>query len=84
MLRTRMIGDVKVSSLVEYFGPTHVPSVVFPDFDRKELEANLDWVAPNHYAPLMDRFIVAPGELILLPDGLGGFVRRNRKAPQAE
>ena len=26
---------------------------------------------------LMNRFIVAPGELILLPDGQGGFVRRN-------
>ena len=26
---------------------------------------------------LMDRFIVAPGELILLPDGQGGFVRRS-------
>ena len=27
--------------------------------------------------PLMNRFMVAPGELILLPDGLGGFVRRS-------
>ena len=26
--------------------------------------------------PLMNRFIVAPGELILVPDGQGGFVRR--------
>jgi hypothetical protein len=26
---------------------------------------------------LMDRFMVAPGELILLPDGNGGFVRRS-------
>lgn len=26
---------------------------------------------------LMDRFMVAPGELILLPDGEGGFVRRS-------
>ena len=26
---------------------------------------------------LMDRFIVAPGELILLPDGQGGFIRRS-------
>ena len=25
----------------------------------------------------MNRFMVAPGELILLPDGLGGFVRRS-------
>ena len=87
MLRTRMIGDVKVSSLVEYFGPTHVPNVVFPDFDRKELEANLDWVAPNHYAPAIDRFIVAiqiwvvqaGGNTIIVDTGVG-----NRKPRPVE
>ena len=82
-----MIGDVKVSSLVEYFGPTHVPNVVFPDFDRKELEANVDWVAPDHYVPSIDRFIVAiqiwvvqaGGNTVIVDTGVG-----NRKPRPVE
>jgi glyoxylase-like metal-dependent hydrolase (beta-lactamase superfamily II) len=74
-----MIGEYKVSSLIEYFGPTHDPNFVFPDFDRKKLEANLDWLVPNHYHPGLDRFIVAiqiwvvqaGSDIIVIDTGVG-------------
>jgi glyoxylase-like metal-dependent hydrolase (beta-lactamase superfamily II) len=59
MLHTRMIGQCKVSSVVEYFGPTHVPEKTFPEFDRTAVEANRAWLVPNHWIPEMDRFIIA-------------------------
>ena len=54
-----MIGEFKVTSLIEYYGPTHVPEIMFPDFNRSALEENRDWLAPNHWIPEMDRFVVA-------------------------
>ena len=34
MLHSWKIGDIKVSSLVEYCGPTHDPKLVFGAMDR--------------------------------------------------
>ncbi len=54
-----MIGEYKVSSIIEYFGPTHVPEATYPDFNRAGLDPHVGWLAPNHYAPAIDRLIIA-------------------------
>ena len=50
--------------------------------------ANASWLAPHHYVPHMDRFIVtiqiwvvhAGGNVILIDSGVGNF--KNRAAPR--
>ncbi|MFC1885693.1 MBL fold metallo-hydrolase, partial [Thermodesulfobacteriota bacterium] len=79
MLHSRMIGECKVTSLIEFFGPTHVPEIVFPDFKRSVLDENLPWLTPNHYVPEMDKFVIAIGiwivhagsNIILIDSGVG-------------
>lgn len=59
MLRSWTIGDVRVTSLVEYFGPTHDPAVLFPDFDRAAFDAAARRLPAGHYYPSVDRLVVA-------------------------
>ena len=51
MLFTRKIGDAEVGNVVEYSGPTHDPSFLFPDMPREVIEENLHWLAPHHFSP---------------------------------
>jgi hypothetical protein len=39
LLQSWKIGDVRVSSLVEYFGPTHDPEMLYPDYELAMFEA---------------------------------------------
>lgn len=92
MLRTRMIGAARVSSVIEYTGPTHAPEFLFPEIAKPERDAGIaaqsHWLAPNHYVPSMDRFIVtiqcwvvhAGGNTILIDTGVGNF--KTRAAPR--
>jgi glyoxylase-like metal-dependent hydrolase (beta-lactamase superfamily II) len=86
------IGDARITGVVEYSGPTHDPAFLYPAVDKAErdavLQANTQWLAPNHYVPHMDRLIVtiqlwvlhAGGNVILIDTGVG-----NRKPrPTAE
>jgi glyoxylase-like metal-dependent hydrolase (beta-lactamase superfamily II) len=59
MLHTWTIGDVRVSSLVEYFGPTHDPTFLYPKFDRGAFEEIVPYFPPGHYYPAIDRLVVA-------------------------
>lgn len=59
MLHRWQIGDVRVSSLVEYFGPTHDPAFLYPDFDRAAFDAAVATLPPGHYYPAADRLAVA-------------------------
>jgi glyoxylase-like metal-dependent hydrolase (beta-lactamase superfamily II) len=54
-----MIGDVRVTSLVEYFGPTHPTRFLFPDLPEGVLDANRAWLTPNHWYPQIDRLVIA-------------------------
>jgi glyoxylase-like metal-dependent hydrolase (beta-lactamase superfamily II) len=84
VLRTRTIGEYKVSSITEYIGPTHDPQATFPDFNRAGLDPHLGWIAPDHYAPAIDRFIIgiqiwvvqAGSEIILIDTGVGNHKPR--------
>lgn len=94
MLHTRMIGDARVCSVIEYSGPTHPPDFLFPEIPKAErdaqLAANAAWLAPNHYVPHMDRLIVtiqvwvvqAGGNTILIDTGVGN--RKKRAAPRMD
>jgi len=87
-----MIGDARVTRVVEYSGPTHAPEFLFPEISKAERDAGIaaqaSWMAPHHYVPHMDRFVVtiqlwvvqAGGNVILIDTGVGSF--KNRAAPR--
>jgi glyoxylase-like metal-dependent hydrolase (beta-lactamase superfamily II) len=84
------IGDAKITGVIEYSGPTHDPGFLYPAVDKAErdavLQANASWLAPNHYAPGIDKLIVtvqlwvvrAGGNVILVDTGVGN--RKSRTA----
>ena len=92
MIFSRQIGAARVTNVIEYSGPTHAPEFLFPEISKAErdagIAANASWLAPHHYVPHMDRFIVtiqiwvvhAGGNVILIDSGVGTF--KNRAAPR--
>jgi glyoxylase-like metal-dependent hydrolase (beta-lactamase superfamily II) len=88
MINTRKIGDAVITRVQEFSGPTHPPEFLFPAVGRATrhavLEANRNWLAPQHYVPQMDRLIVtiqfwlvqAGGNTILVDTGVGNRKRR--------
>ena len=62
VIHHHQIGDARITGVIEYSGPTHEPDFLYPDIDKAErdavLKANASWLAPNHYAPSIDRLIV--------------------------
>ncbi|HSI40924.1 MAG TPA: MBL fold metallo-hydrolase [Xanthobacteraceae bacterium] len=58
MLQTRMIGDVRVSRVLEMSGPTHDPAFLFPDLPPEEIARQAHWLAPHHWVPAMGRLII--------------------------
>lgn len=91
MIHHHTIGDARITGVIEYSGPTHPPDFLYPDVPKAEreavLKANASWLAPNHYAPGIDRLIVtiqlwvvqAGENVILIDTGVG-----NRKPRPAE
>lgn len=73
------IGDIRVANIVEYFGPTHQPETVFPEFDRAAFSQREDELPPGHWYPHMDRFVIgiqlwvvfAPPNVIVVDTGVG-------------
>jgi glyoxylase-like metal-dependent hydrolase (beta-lactamase superfamily II) len=92
MIQSRMIGDARVTRVVEYSGPTHAPEFLFPEVPKPERDAGIaaqrHWLAPHHYVPHMDRFVVtiqiwvvhAGGNVILIDTGVGNH--KHRAAPR--
>lgn len=90
MIQSRMIGDARVTRVLEYAAPTHDPAFLFPGLDPALLTA-ADWMAPNHYIPSMNRLIVtiqlwvvhAGGNIVVVDTGVGndktrGMARMNK------
>ena len=81
MIRSWKIGDATVVSIVEYFGPTHQPEAVFPEFDRAAFARRADVanVLPGVDGSALDlvvdylTYVVVPAVFMvrfgLLPDG---------------
>ena len=79
MIHHHSIGDAKVTGVIEYSGPTHDPAFLYPAVDKTERDAvlrqNASWLAPNHYAPGIDRLIVYPlvGTFSAIPISVNGL-----------
>ena len=91
MIHHHSIGDAQITGVIEYSGPTHPPEFLYPAVDKAErdavLKANASWLAPNHYAPSIDRLIVtiqlwvvrAGGNVIIVDTGVGNRKSRTRR-----
>jgi glyoxylase-like metal-dependent hydrolase (beta-lactamase superfamily II) len=86
MIHSWSIGDLRVTSVVEYVGPTHVPEATFPAFDRATLDRQANRLPPGAWYPAIERFTIAiqiwilktGTETILIDSGVGN--RKNRPA----
>ncbi|MBB1631945.1 MBL fold metallo-hydrolase [Cupriavidus sp. UME77] len=84
MMQTRTVGDLKVTRILEYAGPTHDPAFLFPDIDRSVLDAHAGLMAPHHWIPHMNKLIVtiqfwvvhAGTHIIVVDTGVGNFKPR--------
>jgi glyoxylase-like metal-dependent hydrolase (beta-lactamase superfamily II) len=84
MMFTRMIGDATVSNIVEYSAPTHESDFLFPGMSEELIDANADWLAPNHWNERLRRFIVtiqiwvvrAGGYVVVVDTGVGNGKQR--------
>jgi glyoxylase-like metal-dependent hydrolase (beta-lactamase superfamily II) len=59
MILSWSIGDVRVTSAVEYAGPTHAPETTFPDFDDGTLSRQAELLPPGSWYPAIRRFTIA-------------------------
>lgn len=79
MIDTYRVGDVRITRIHEYSGPTHDPKFLLPDMPQSLLESNRDWMVPAHWIPAMNKLIltvqlwvVHAGENIIVIDtGVG-------------
>lgn len=80
----KKIGDVTLTRIQEYSGPTHPPAFLFPDLRRGDLDDNSDFMAPNHWVPHMNKLVVtiqlwvvhAGDNIIVVDTGVGNFKQR--------
>jgi len=59
MIYRRRVGEATVTNVIEYIGPTHSHEYLFPDMTERDLAPHLHWMAPHHYVPSMQRFVIA-------------------------
>jgi len=59
MIRSWSVGDIRVTRLVEYYGPTHDPAATFPDFDRARFDRHVGGLPPGHWFPELERLAIA-------------------------
>jgi glyoxylase-like metal-dependent hydrolase (beta-lactamase superfamily II) len=79
MITTFSIGSLKVAGITEYYGPTHQPEAVFPDFDRTRFAEREHELPPGHWYPQMDRLVIAiqiwvlfyGNEIMIIDAGVG-------------
>lgn len=84
MMQSRMIGDIKVTRILEYAGPTHDPAFLFPAMDAGVLEEHRGLMAPNHWVPHMNKLIVTiqfwivhvGSNIVVVDTGVGNFKPR--------
>ena len=76
-METLTIGRIRISQIVEWFGPTR-PTWILPDTDRAVVERHHEWLAPHFLDPIgkflmsIHSFIVqTPGVTMLVNTCLG-------------
>ena len=83
-MQTRKVGDLTITRIHEYSGPTHAPSFLFPDLDPSVLADHQSLMAPNHWIPQMNKLIVtiqlwvvhAGDNIIVVDTGVGNLKNR--------
>ncbi len=83
-MQTKQIGDIRVTRIQEYSGPSHDPKFLLPQMDQQALVDNESWMAPNHWIPQMNKLIVtiqlwvvhAGSNIIVVDTGVGNFKNR--------
>lgn len=84
MMQSRRVGDITVTRILEYAGPTHDPAFLFPDLDPTALADARDLMAPNHWIEHMNKLIVTiqfwivqtDTDIIVIDTGVGNFKPR--------
>lgn len=84
MIRSWSVGDIRVTRLIEYYGPTHRPAIAFPDFDRAEFDRHAAHLPPHHWFPEIGRLgiavqiwiVFAGAKVILVDTGVGNLKPR--------
>lgn len=84
MIQSRMVGDVRITRVLEYSAPTHAPDFLFPDLSKEQLLIDASWLAPGHYITHMNRLIVtiqlwvvhAGDKVIVVDTGVGNLKPR--------
>jgi glyoxylase-like metal-dependent hydrolase (beta-lactamase superfamily II) len=84
MIRSWSIGDIRVTRLVEYYGPTHDPATTFPVFDRARFDRHVASLAPGDWLPEIGRLVIAVqiwivfagSNVILVDTGVGNHKPR--------
>ena len=79
MLDTYQVGDVRITRIHEYSGPTHDPKFLLPDMTPEQLAAERDWMAPDHWVPAMNKLVLtvqlwlvhAGDQIIVVDTGVG-------------
>lgn len=90
LMQTRRIGDVRITRVLEYSGPTHDPAQLFPTLPEAEVERLGRMVGPAHYVPAVNRLVVtnqvwvvhAGTNVILVDTGVGNF--KPRRIPRMD
>jgi glyoxylase-like metal-dependent hydrolase (beta-lactamase superfamily II) len=57
--KTWHIGETSVTRIEEMLGPAFRPHELLTDWDPAVLDEHLHWMAPDHYAPTTDQFLMS-------------------------
>ena len=79
MIHSWSIGDARVTSVVEYVGPTHVPEATFPLFSEAAFARCRDALPPGAWYPAIRRFAIAiqlwvvraGSDIVIVDSGVG-------------
>jgi glyoxylase-like metal-dependent hydrolase (beta-lactamase superfamily II) len=84
MIHSWSIGDVRVTSVVEYVGPTHAPEPTFPAYSDAAMAASVAGLPPGSWYPDIRRFTIAiqlwivraGGNTVIVDTGVGNHKTR--------
>ena len=51
------VGEIEVLRIEESLGPGFQPNVLLPDWNAKDVEPHMPWLAPTYYDPAQDKLI---------------------------
>lgn len=84
MIHVHQIGDIRITGLTEYIGPTHDPEVLYPDWDPEFLNRHDSWLNNDFWFKNLGRLVIgiqiwivhAGDRVILIDTGVGNHKPR--------